>query len=57
LALFAVNMRESERERLARRDAYERELERRGKKQKLRMKLDLLSEKGADLDRMTRHRT
>jgi DNA-binding NarL/FixJ family response regulator len=35
LALFAVNMRESERERLARRDACERELERRGKKQKL----------------------
>ncbi len=30
-----VNMRESERERLARRDAYERELERRAKKRKL----------------------
>jgi len=31
---FEVNMRECEREQLARRDAYERELERRAKKQK-----------------------
>jgi hypothetical protein len=31
---FEVNMRESEREQLARRDAYERELERRAKKRK-----------------------
>ena len=34
LAMFAVNMRESEREQLARRDAYERELHHRGKERK-----------------------